>query len=103
MELWLETVELWFDNAEKHKMINIMEEDLVGRRSELQKTNEKKNAILEVEKAKDAKKILEIESERLQQVERLEELKAKVKRNVDIQQTEVEKLESELTEAKVNF
>jgi hypothetical protein len=84
-------------------MINIMEEDLVGRRSELQKTNEKKNAILEVEKAKDAKKILEIESERLQQVERLEELKAKVKRNVDIQQTEVEKLESELTEAKVNF
>lgn len=80
-----------------------MEEDLVGRRSELQKTNEKKNAILEVEKAKDAKKILEIESERLQQVERLEELKAKVKRNVDIQQTEVEKLESELTEAKVNF
>jgi hypothetical protein len=84
-------------------MINIMEEDLVGRRSELQKTNEKKNAILEVEKAKDAKKILEIESERLQQVERLEELKAKVKRNVDIHQAEVEKLESELTEAKVNF
>jgi hypothetical protein len=46
---------------------------------------------------------LEIESERLQQVERLEELKAKVKRNVDIHQAEVEKLESELTEAKVNF
>lgn len=80
-----------------------MEEYLVGRRSELQKTIENKNVILEVEKAKDAKKILEIESERLQQVERLEELKAKVKRNVDIQQTEVEKLESELTEAKVNF
>lgn len=37
-------------------MINIIEEDLVGRRSELQKTIEKKNAILEVEKAKDAKK-----------------------------------------------
>lgn len=46
---------------------------------------------------------MEIESERLQQVERLEELKAKVKRNVDIHQAEVEKLESKLTEAKVNF
>jgi hypothetical protein len=65
MKLRSKDAELWYDNKEKEKMLNILEEDLIGRQSELQKVIEEKNDALEAEKAKNDK-ILELEDINLQ-------------------------------------
>jgi tRNA threonylcarbamoyladenosine modification (KEOPS) complex Pcc1 subunit len=52
MKLHMEVIELRFDNIEKEKILNILEEHLVGSQSKLQMTIKEKNVVLEIKKPK---------------------------------------------------
>ena len=65
IKLPMEITELWYDNRENEKLLNILEEALIRSRTELQKGIKEKDSILEVEKSKDDK-ILELEAKNLQ-------------------------------------
>jgi hypothetical protein len=65
IKLRMEITELWYDNRENEKLLNILEEALIRSRTELQKGIKEKDIILEVEKSKDDK-ILELEAKNLQ-------------------------------------
>jgi hypothetical protein len=64
IKLRMEIAELWYDNEENEKLINILEEALIRSHTELQKGIKEKDSILEVEKSKDDK-FLELEAKNL--------------------------------------
>lgn len=102
MKLRYELSELCFDCAEKENMLNVLGEDLVESRSELQKLIEEKNVVMGLERAMNAK-VLELEIMNLQQGERLAELEAKIRQQARTHEVEIEELRAKVVEAKFNF